>query len=255
MLSNSEKEKIKLEEIYREEIKLEISRTHKTTNNVLLFLNSNLGIFILSSIILGGMSFTYTEWRTSIDEKIKLEQQFNKNSEIKLRLKQETLARINSISKLEKGSREYESKNIWIAFWGESIKNEKELPFKFKYYNQRSLFTKYQNWTLFEVLAELKNHEEQEDIKSSLEEVLTSLNENIEHLYGGVYMKTKTNKNIFLPRGKYHPKHKIYVTSKNDKIKIFPEDLPLINYFYSSNQQKELVKKIINLKFLLSEKE
>ena len=81
------------------------------------------------------------------------------------------------------------------------------------------------------------------------------INENIEHLYGGVYMKTKTNKNIFLPRGKYHPKHKIYVTSKNDKIKIFPEDLPLINYFYSSNQQKELVKKIINLKFLLSEKE
>ncbi len=120
----------------------------------------------------------------------------------------------------------------------------------FKYYNSRSLFTKYENWTLFEVLAELNNYEEN-TLNLAIDKTLRLMRENFDYLNGGIYLKTKTNTGDFLPKGRYNSKSKEYITKENKIIRITPDKLPLVNYFFTHEKLGELMKSIEELKLLL----
>ncbi|UII20846.1 hypothetical protein [Fulvivirga ligni] len=60
MLNQSDKERIKAEEIFRNEVRKELEQGKKNSK-FWVFLNSSFGIFILSSVLIGGLSFGYKE--------------------------------------------------------------------------------------------------------------------------------------------------------------------------------------------------
>ncbi len=249
MLSDLEKEKLKSEEVFRFEVRKSLEVKPKDNSTFWKFLNSSFGIFILSTIIVGGFSFTYKEWQNNVrnaeTEKIETREKNN----IRNRLRQETLVRLELIIKLKRGAKLYESLNVWIAYWGSSIKYEKKLPFK--YYNSRSLFSKYESWTLFEVLAELNNYEE-DTLSLVIDKTARLMHENFDYLNGGEYLKTKTNTGEFLPKGKYNSKSNEYTTTENKIIRITPNELPLVNYFFAHEKLGELMGNIEELKHLLT---
>jgi hypothetical protein len=63
MLSSDDKKRIRAEEIFREEVRREVSR--KKEAGILSFLNSSLGIWLLSTIVVGVFSWSYTVWKES----------------------------------------------------------------------------------------------------------------------------------------------------------------------------------------------
>ena len=89
MLSNEEKGKIREEEIYREEVRksfdLPKSRMHRITS----FFNSSLGNWILTSILVGIISFSYNYFQDRSERQREKEQRIAKiDTEIQSRLYQ-----------------------------------------------------------------------------------------------------------------------------------------------------------------------
>ena len=62
MLSEAEQERVRLEEIFREEVRKTLHQQKTTLQRVYDFFNSSLGIFVLSAILLGGLSALVTRW-------------------------------------------------------------------------------------------------------------------------------------------------------------------------------------------------
>jgi hypothetical protein len=73
-LSDHERERIRSEERYRAEVRaeLEVSMPRKQTNSVLTFLNSTFGIWLLSTVAVGLITWGYSVWhdeRTNSERK------------------------------------------------------------------------------------------------------------------------------------------------------------------------------------------
>ena len=70
MLSEQEKDRIYLEELYRREVKNKVdNKTNKSgRDSVLAFLNSALFLWFLSSVVIGSVSFGFTRWEKKRDE-------------------------------------------------------------------------------------------------------------------------------------------------------------------------------------------
>ncbi|HCG8254228.1 hypothetical protein [Vibrio atypicus] len=66
-LNDEQKEKLRAEEIFRQEIRQEIES--KANKSFLSFLNSPLGIWLLSTVLVGFLSFSYKTWQDSIRTK------------------------------------------------------------------------------------------------------------------------------------------------------------------------------------------
>ncbi len=64
MLTEVEKEKIRAEEIFREEARNALTQPKTSRQKILSFLNSNFGLFLLSAVLLSGLSGAYT-WHTT----------------------------------------------------------------------------------------------------------------------------------------------------------------------------------------------
>ena len=61
MLTDDDKQRIRAEEIFRDEVRHELKKPKKTSAKLWQFFNSALGIFTLSSIGLSGFTFVFTE--------------------------------------------------------------------------------------------------------------------------------------------------------------------------------------------------
>jgi hypothetical protein len=68
MLSEEEKAHIRLEEVFREELREELKTAKAETwrKRALAFFNSALGIWLLSSVALGLVTWTYTRWTETL---------------------------------------------------------------------------------------------------------------------------------------------------------------------------------------------
>ena len=76
MLTDTEKERIKLEEHWRFEVRTQLEKTNgKPVHSVVSFFNTNLGIFLLSSIFLSSFSWGYNEYKTNKDLRLKNQQE------------------------------------------------------------------------------------------------------------------------------------------------------------------------------------
>ena len=62
MLSEADRERVRLEEVFREEVRKSLQQPKTTGQKVFAFFNSSLGVFILSAILLGGLSAAATKW-------------------------------------------------------------------------------------------------------------------------------------------------------------------------------------------------
>jgi hypothetical protein len=62
LLSEADMERIRREEIFRAEVRTSLQPPRTAAQKVFDFLNSSLGVFVLSAILLGGLSTGFTKW-------------------------------------------------------------------------------------------------------------------------------------------------------------------------------------------------
>jgi hypothetical protein len=62
LLSDADRERVRLEEVFREEVRKSLEKPKTAKKKVYDFFNSSLGIFILSSILLASLSAGVTKW-------------------------------------------------------------------------------------------------------------------------------------------------------------------------------------------------
>ncbi|PSR56069.1 hypothetical protein AHMF7605_22485 [Adhaeribacter arboris] len=92
MLTPEEKERIRQEEIYRQEIRLDLDKQQETINfkkwaGWWKFVNTSFGIWLLSSVIVGAITFLYSENQKKYTEESKKQAQIDRlSTEITSRL-------------------------------------------------------------------------------------------------------------------------------------------------------------------------
>lgn len=62
MLTQEEKDKIKAEEIFRYEIQKDLKKSNKPKKSIWNFINSAFGLWLLSSVFLGFLTYQYNQW-------------------------------------------------------------------------------------------------------------------------------------------------------------------------------------------------
>lgn len=62
MLSGEDRERVRLEEVFRDEVRRTLQQPKTTWQKVYNFFNSSLGVFFLSAIFVGGLSAAATKW-------------------------------------------------------------------------------------------------------------------------------------------------------------------------------------------------
>lgn len=88
MLTQKEKNKVRTEEIFRQEVRISLDK-NSSNNKIITFLNTNLGLFLLSTVLIGLISFLYTNWETKKSfQQINFEKIDNITDEVTFRAKQ-----------------------------------------------------------------------------------------------------------------------------------------------------------------------
>ncbi len=88
-LPEPDRERVRLEEVFREEVRKSLQQPRTFGQQVLEFFNSSLGLFILSSVVLGGFSTLATTWFNNHQEQARsLETERRLDIEIGFRLHQ-----------------------------------------------------------------------------------------------------------------------------------------------------------------------
>lgn len=197
MLSEEEKNKVRAEETYRMEVRqqLEASEPQKKRNKIIGFLNSNFGSFLLSTVIVGGISFLYTNHQEELRKMEEARLQAQANLLIQDRLQTELYHRLNTISTITDTLAEYQSKDIYLAYHGASVGNDPLI--KASFYNFKSHYLEYSTWSIIRLISELQKY----DSSPSLER-LKSLFQKINSLivdYGQEWFYV-TSKNKALPK-------------------------------------------------------
>lgn len=258
MLTDAEKQKIRSEEIYRQEVQEELQSQKKKKISFWAILNSGFVLFLLSSIVLGGISEYYKYWKNKKDKEESQAIEYAKDELIRKKLSEETLLRLSTIEKLQDTIHEYQSKNVLIAYWGNSIKEDKTL--ELKYYHLRPLFVEYEKTTLLELLTYLNKYYSGE-VSKSIAEVRKLLIAESTELNGGIFVLSKTKKGDILPpggllnrKGKLIRQNGFYIYRTIDKrqLKLSGSQLPLRRYYTMQEEQKQLIQSISNLRKTLS---
>lgn len=73
MLTEEEKEKIKVEELFRDEVRKSLADKKSKRNSFWAFLNSGLGLWFLSTIVIGFFTYLFNEYKEN--KKIAIEQE------------------------------------------------------------------------------------------------------------------------------------------------------------------------------------
>ena len=184
MLTDSEKEKIRLEEIYRNEVRSELDKEKKVKQSRLIsFFNTNLGLFILSTILLSGSAFVYQLYESRKEELGKRELMEN-----------ELRHRINTLQSLGDTLYWYQTTDIYLAFNG----NSQASGLKPEYYNFQSVYQEFSNWPVTRLINEML------EIKSDsrLETILHLFQKNqetVNHLRENWFLRL--NSGTVLPKG------------------------------------------------------
>ncbi len=226
------------------------NKPNKDNSGIWKVLNSNFVIFLFSTILVGGVSFVYKQWKENQSKEELDYRQEIIDQRIRNKLRAELTSRLDVIQKLQTGAKEFENKNIYLACWGNTIRNQPEL--NLKYYNRAGLFATYREWNLFEILTELERYEE-ESVKGLINVLKTSFQEN-NYRIRGYHQKTRTNRGEFLPLGRLNLQEKRYVVNGTGEIIILTaEDLPLVRYYYAKEELSSFMNSIEELQLALAD--
>jgi len=234
MLTDQEKQKIKLEEIYRKEVQKEFSKDKK--KGILDFLNSNFGAFLLSTVIVGGISFLYNLHQEKIKSQqlaiIKEEQRINYRND----LRNELNHRLKVIETVNDTLLDYQFIDLQLAYWGERIANDPKI--KAQYFNFKSFNEKFDKWSLIRIVDELYLVEDESN-HLIIKDLRNSINENYETIRMlGEQWQDRTRTGKLLGKGKLDLKKGIYLKRNGSNIPISRNDLPLKRVWISKNKNK-----------------
>jgi hypothetical protein len=101
----TEKERIRQEEIFRQEIRTELEKKGVSGKGLWKFVNSAFGLWLLSSVVIAGFTFLYSAWDKNEQEKR------SQRSE-RRRIETEVQARINQARNLQSGA---SNEQFWVA--------------------------------------------------------------------------------------------------------------------------------------------
>jgi hypothetical protein len=95
MLSEEDKQRIREEEIFRDEVRRTLAKG--SSSSKMAFLNSPFGIYLLSTVLIGLVSFAYTRWKEQYDASLAHREQIEKlQGEINFRVRQLDAALANA---------------------------------------------------------------------------------------------------------------------------------------------------------------
>lgn len=179
MLSEDEKNKIMLEEQYRDEIRSQLENSDKKKwSHFLDFFNTNLGLFVLSTLLLSGTAFIYNFYEER-------QNQLNERE----RMKNELVHRFNTLQSLNDTLFWYQTTDMHLAFQG----NSRATGLKVEYYNFHSVYQEFSHWPIYRLINQIL--EIQSDQK--LEEILQLFERNeetINHLREHWFLKLNSGK-------------------------------------------------------------
>ena len=258
MLSEEEKHKIILEERLRLEVRKELQNQSIKQNRTIAFFNTNLGLFLLSTVLVGGISFSYDYLRDKEIERIeqldlKKEQFFTKN-----KLLDEVVHRFKILKLATDTLVEYKSKDIYLALKGNSV----EGPLKAEYYNFKSVYSEYEAWSIQRLLRELSLVEENPENLEQVRAILDSFAENMEtlnHLSENFFLVT--NKGQHLPKGTHIKVYKgkdikyrgrIYY-KKDEKFYYLDKDEKISGKFFKLDENEKISKLVELIKKYITE--
>ena len=157
MISEQEKEKIRQEEIYRREIRQEIAKTAQRdtfTQKIWAFLNCPLGLWFLSTIAIGIISWSYSQWQAN-------QVQIQEYQKQRRKLNMEVASRIQTFKNFLANAQNKEQLYYSISFLDDPEVDRFNL-FIFPEFRKRSLRS------LLWELNELVEKDEQADINEAI---------------------------------------------------------------------------------------
>ncbi|MCG8608856.1 hypothetical protein MJD09_28195 [bacterium] len=163
-MTTEQKRQIRSEEIFRDEIRKSLAKKKSLGNKFKDFLNTNLGIFILSATFLSGLSFVYTQLQERVKQK-------NAATEKKRLLELEIKHRLSFLGRLTKEPFPYtDFHTVREALYGRS----KETPRGQDISDFDPIFSEFDKRTLFALYYELhsiSDVSEQEFLDNALKDV------------------------------------------------------------------------------------
>lgn len=212
MLTEEEKLKILYEEQFRHKIKYR-NEERVQNSKLIQFFNTNFGLFILSTILIGGITFIYGEYS---DRQYELKE--------KKRLENELIHRFQTLQTLKDTLYWYQTVDIFLAFNG----NVSSGDLKPKYFNFKPVYQEYANWSVIR-LAESVLEIQENDQLNSIVKLINKNQERINHLRENWFLR--------LSSGQYLPKN----VDVKTKTKILNNIKVQYNY-YSINGKEVVVK-------------
>lgn len=163
MLSDNEKSVLREQEVFRKEIRDELSppKQNSARGRAWEVLNSNFGMWLLSAVLLSGLGTLYTRYQTGVDEARKNAEaervESNRVSELRDRLKLEisfrlstALSRLNKIDKMQqRAAQEDQKKYIQRALAPLALPTSDSEP---------PLFPEFKAFSGIALVAELRRH-------------------------------------------------------------------------------------------------
>jgi hypothetical protein len=77
-LGEQERLRIRVEEIYREEVRKEITKPKTLSGRLLAFLNSPFGIYVLSSVLVAGVTYVYSQHKETLEKERSKQEELTK---------------------------------------------------------------------------------------------------------------------------------------------------------------------------------
>ena len=196
-LSEQRKKILLEEEKYRLKVRKKLESTKRKLNRLVAFFNTNLGLFILSSVLIGGITGTYNlfkEWKKKKQTETAL---VNERIFITSKFLDEVIHRFKVLQFANDTLLEYRSRDVYLAVQGNTVKN----GVKAQYYNFQSLYEEYGAWSIVRLMREYNKVEQDIENKNRIDAILSLLNENLDtlnHLSENFHIVTNRK---MLPKG------------------------------------------------------
>lgn len=195
MLTEDDKNRILQEEQFRVEIQRQLKAPPRKGAGFINFLNSNFASFLLSTVIVGGLSFLYSNHQENLAKIERESADRIERNRIITQLETEMAHRLKTMATLSDSLVQYKSKDVYLAYLGASVGNDPSIQATF--YNFKSYYDEYASYSLLKLIDELQKWNKTNDY-SKLKNSIIAVNSDIVDL--GQEWFYLVNSNTSLPK-------------------------------------------------------
>lgn len=248
MLTEEEKQKIRLEEAYRHEIKQQQEKKPGMLARIFGFLNSNFASFLLSTVIVGAISVKYNEAQQDRLKQEKMAVESAKKNQDRHDLYNELIHRLEVMETTTDTLLDYEFYDIHLAYRGMTISKDRTI--NYRYYNFRSFHKKFEDWSLVRVLEELMLLEEKnlsllKELRTALDDCAAPINKL------GEQWQVRTRDEQFIDGLRWDKSRRVYRIKTTEEVYPFvPANLPFTQVWVAEDKKpfEQLIGVIDELK-------